>query len=268
MRIFKHIHVGLAVYALSFITLIQLNIPTDENLLNFILFASITGYNFVKYFGLAKFHHRSLANWLRVIQVFSLICFILMVYYLLKLKFITILIVCLMGLITFFYATPFLPKRLFVDNNYNLRTITGLKVYVIALVWTVVTVTIPIVNTNYPVDFDVMIMSFQRYLFVVVLILPFDIRDLRYDSLKLATIPQKLGIRNTKFLGVLLLVVFLLLEFLKDTLSYNQVTIKFAITLVTALFIVFSSKDRGRAYSAFWVEGLPIFWLFMEVMFF
>lgn len=261
------IHVALAVYALTLITLKQLNIPYDEYVLYFIFFASITGYNFVKYFGLAKFHHRSLANWLRTIQIFSLACFILMCFYGFKLQRNTLIIILIMGLITFFYAAPILSKNLFIDSKYNLRTIAGLKVYVIAFVWSIVTVVLPVVNNDYAIDYDVIIMAFQRYIFVVVLILPFDIRDLRYDSLKLATIPQKIGITNTKMLGICLLITFFLLEFFKDVINLRQVLVALLITLITGLFIVFASKDRGRSYSAFWVEGLPLFWLGLVLMF-
>ncbi len=261
------IHVALAVYSLSLITLKQLNIPYDEYILYFIFFATVTGYNFVKYFGLAKFHHRNLANWLKIIQVFSLVCFFLMCFYSFKLRSNTLIIILIMVLITFFYATPLLPKKLFIDSKYNLRTVSGLKVYVIAFVWTIVTVILPAANNEYSIDFDVIIMAFQRYLYIVVLILPFDIRDLHYDSLKLATIPQKIGISNTKLLGILFLIIFFLMEFFKDSLSNRQVLITTAITLVTGLFIIFSSKDRGRSYSAFWVEGLPIVWLGLVLMF-
>jgi len=275
MRIFKHlydfyinasIHVALAASALALISLKELNIPHDRHILNFIFFATITGYNFVKYFGLAKFHHRSLGNWLRIIQVFSLVCFILMCFYAFKLNTSTLIGILIMCVITFFYATPFLPRKIFIDSKYNLRTITGLKVYVIALVWAIVTVVLPVINNGYAIDFDIIIMAFQRYLYVVVLILPFDIRDLRYDSLKLGTIPQKIGIQNTKLLGILLLFMFLLLEFFKDTLSVSQVLSTILISVITGLFIVFSSIDRGRSYSAFWVEGLPILWLALICM--
>jgi hypothetical protein len=63
------IHVALASFALSWITLIQFDISYDKNILFFIFFASITCYNFVKYFGLVKFHHRGLAQWLKTIQI-------------------------------------------------------------------------------------------------------------------------------------------------------------------------------------------------------
>ena len=261
------IHVALAVYAMSFITLYQLNIFYDESILYFIFFASITGYNFVKYFGLAKFHYRSLANWLRVIQLFSLICFGFMIYYVLQLERNTLIIVTILALITLLYAIPLLPKNVFLDNKYNLRSVSGLKVYIIAFVWAFATIVLPVVNNDYPINFDVFVMLLQRYIFVVVLILPFDIRDLHYDSLKLSTIPQRIGIKNTKILGISLLLFFLLLEFLKDDLELNQLLTTLIITIVTGLFIGFSNMDRGRFYSAFWVEALPIFWLILVLFF-
>lgn len=260
------IHVGLSVYSLSWITLKTFNISYDENVLYFIFYATITGYNFVKYFGLAKFHHRSLANWLKIIQAFSLICFILMSYYAYLLNTKTALYALGIAVITFFYAIPFLPKKVFLDNKYNLRSISGLKIYVIALSWALVTVILPLVNNQYEFNFDIMVTFIQRFLFVMVLILPFDIRDMQYDSLKLSTIPQKIGVKNTQLLGFLLLVVFFFMEFLKDELHPEKILIQLALVLVTMLFILFSKEDRGKYFSAFWVEGLPIFWLVLMLM--
>ena len=260
------IHVALAVYALSWITLKRFDILYDENVLYFIFYASITGYNFVKYFGLAKFHHRRLASWLKVIQVFSFICFLLMCYYAYNLHSNTLYYIFALGVITFFYAIPFLPRKLFLDSKHNLRSIGGLKVYIIALVWAIVTVALPLVNNNHDINFDAIITIIQRYLFVIVLILPFDIRDLQYDNLKLSTIPQSIGVKNTKFIGVSLLLVFFFLEFLKDEFATNQIISLLIIVFVTALFVIFSSEERGKYYSVFWVEGIPIFWLALVVL--
>ena len=47
---------------------------------------------------------------------------------------------------------------------------------------------------------DVWIEATQRYLYVVIAILPFEIRDMQYDSIKLSTIPQQIGIIKTKFI--------------------------------------------------------------------
>lgn len=261
------IHVALAVFSMTYVTVLELGLPTDWPLFLFVFFSTITGYNFVKYFGMAKFHHRRLARWLKIIQVFSLVCFFLMLWFLWQLKPKTIVYVAVFGVVTFLYAIPFLPKRYFVDRQKNLRNIGGLKVYVIALVWAGVTVLLPVLDKNGLFTLDVWLTAIQRFLLVMLLMLPFEIRDLQYDSLKLATIPQKIGIKNTKIMGVLVSMVFLMLEFFKDQLSLKLILLTLAVTLITLLFIVFANKKRSNYYSSFWVESVPIFWLVLHLIF-
>lgn len=260
------IHVALAVSALTWVTLIEFQLGFDKNLLVFVFFTTITGYNFVKYFGVAKFHHRSLAGWLKAIQVFSLVSFLAMVYYASKLNNETLLLLTVCGLITFLYAIPLLPMTYFRDSQKNLRQISGLKIYVIALVWTFTTVLLPLINNEIILNTDVVITSAQRFVFVIVLMLPFEIRDLNYDSLKLATIPQKIGIKKTKIIGVFLLVVFFLLEYFKDELTENKVLSVLIILFITLLSVIFSNKNQSKYYSAFWVESLPVIWLIILLL--
>jgi hypothetical protein len=276
MRILKHIldfyinasiHVALSVYALTWITLIEFGVSYDESVLYFNFFGTITGYNFVKYFGLAKFHHRSLANWLKVIQLFSLICFAALCYYAIQLETKTWAFILVLGTITFFYAVPFLPRKVFVDSNQNLREISGLKIYVIALVWSAVTVLLPIVDNDLTITADVLITVLQRFVLVLVLMIPFEIRDLRYDSLKLSTIPQRIGLKNTKLIGVILLMVFFLSEFMKDETNQTLAILMGVVMFITLLFIIFSKENQGKYYSAFWVEGLPVLWLVLMLFY-
>jgi hypothetical protein len=253
--------VALGVYALTWVTLIQFDIDYDENSLYFVFYATITGYNFVKYFGVAKFHHRSLARWLKAIQIFSFITFIALCYYTCKLNANTLIIIAILGVITFLYAIPLLPKKYFIDDQKNLRQINGLKVYVIAFVWCFTTVFLPLVNNNVSIDSDVIITGVQRYIFVIVLMLPFEIRDLNYDNLKLGTIPQRIGVVRTKIMGVLLLIVFMMLEFFKNELTSNAIVTMLIMLFITLLFVIFSQKNQSKYYSAFWVEALPVVWL-------
>ena len=44
------IHVALAVYSLTYITLVEYGIKYDEDVLYFVFYSTITGYNFVKFF--------------------------------------------------------------------------------------------------------------------------------------------------------------------------------------------------------------------------
>lgn len=276
MNIFKRIlnfyitssiHVALGAFSMGWITLLKFALPFDKWVLFFIFFATITGYNFVKYFGLAKFHHRRLVGWLKILQVFSLICFLMMCYCAWHLKTESLLYVAGFGVVTFLYAIPFLPKHLFIDKQMNLRSIGGLKVYVIGLVWAGVTVLLPLLNNNYSFDADVWLTAFQRFVFVVVLMLPFEIRDLQYDSLKLSTIPQKIGIRNTKMIGIIFIIFFFLVELFKDELDLKEIIMSFTIAVIMMVFLMFSKKNQSEYYSSFWVEGIPVVWLVLHLIF-
>ena len=67
-----------------------------------------------------------------------------------------------------------------------------------------VTFFIPLQLVDESVDAKFLLGFTQRFLFVFVLMLPFEIRDMKYDSLKLSTIPQQIGIIKTKAIGLLL----------------------------------------------------------------
>ena len=261
------IHVALAVCSLTYITILDFKIPLDNTEFFFVFFASVTGYNFVKYFGVVKFYHVNLTRWLKWIQVFSMICFILTCYFGFHLPFRTLVFATILALITFLYAVPFLPKKKLVNENKSLRNIRGLKVFLIAVVWCGVTVFIPIVNNNSAIDINIVLTGVQRFLFVIMLMLPFEIRDLQFDSLKLYTIPQRLGLTGTKVLGIALGLVMFSLEFFKSERAFTSILILLSIDIITILLIVFSKENQGKYFSSFWVEGVPILWLFLILVF-
>jgi hypothetical protein len=189
-----------------------------------------------------------------------------MCYFALKLELKTLVVILVFGIITFLYAIPFLPNNIIYDKHKNLRSISGLKVYIIALVWAGVTVVLPLINNHVSMDTDVFITGFQRFVFVTVLMFPFEIRDLNYDSLKLATIPQQIGIKKTKMVGVLMLMLFFFLEFFKDQLNVKHVIALLITTSMALIFLIFANRNQNKYYSSFWVEGVPIFWLLLLLL--
>jgi hypothetical protein len=95
---------------------------------------------------------------------------------------------------------------------------------------------------------------------VLVLILVFEIIDLREDDPMLRTVPQIIGVRMTKLLNLSLLVPLYFLEFLKSTVDPMQLLVNAALVMATALFTVYATPERSKYYTLFWVESLPIFW--------
>ena len=248
------IHVALAVYSLVRITELYFGLQHNEPLNYFIFYGTISGYNFVKYAGIARLHHLSLTNDLKIIQIFSFICFILMCYYGWLLPFKILLFFIPFALLTLFYAVPF-----WAGFKKNLRHIGALKVFVIATVWAGVTVLLPIFDTEKAIDMNVILYSTQRFLIVIVLILPFDIRDLKYDETSLKTVPQRIGIKKTKKLGLTLLLFSLAIEFMFSPMAItkNSFIVFFFILL---LFLMRAKTDQSKYYSSFWVEAIPVFW--------
>jgi hypothetical protein len=119
------IHVALSVYALLRITEIYFDLSYNKNLDYFVFFGTITGYNFVKYAGVAKLHHKSLTEDLKIIQVFSFFCFLALCYFAYLLPINTILFTLPFCLLTFLYAVPFLS-----GFHKNLRQISFLKMHI------------------------------------------------------------------------------------------------------------------------------------------
>jgi hypothetical protein len=256
------IHVALAVYALLRITEIYLDVPYNSNLNYFIFFGTITGYNFVKYAGVAKLHHKSLTDSLKVIQIFSLLCFIAMCYFAYQVAINTLLFTLPFTLLTILYAVPFLS-----GFHKTLREVSYLKIVVVALVWAGFTVLIPIIDSAIVLTFKTYLLMLQRFLLVVVLILPFDIRDVKYDAISLQTIPKKIGIEKTKQLGLMVMVFCLILEYLMSTTNTMQTPFMLFFFLVI-LFLMRAKIEEPNYYSSFFVESLPIIWWFIHLGFY
>lgn len=254
------IHVALAICALAGVTVLSYDLDWDWPVFGFIFLASITGYNFVKYAGMAKLHHRSLTNQLKSIQLFSLVCFLGLIYLTTLQSWRFIIATASLGLFTFFYAVPFSP------NRKNLRNLKSLKVFVIAFVWAGATLWLPLVDQRPLFSVDVLLKTLSYAVFVLALILPFEIRDLNFDSSKLGTLPQRLGIAKTKRLGYVLLVVFIFLTILAPSSTLSTILTDGGIALLVGVFIAFSSKGQADHYASFWVEAVPMIWFLIHLL--
>lgn len=248
------IHVAFAVFAFLKITEIYFDLSYDKNIDYFVFFGTITGYNFVKYAGVAKLHHKSLTDDLKIIQIFSLLCFVVLCYFAYVISLKTLLFSIPFCLLTILYAVPFLS-----GFGKNLRQISYLKIIVVALVWSGFTVLLPFVDSMQEITLNTVFFMLQRFLIVIVLILPFDIRDVKYDAISLQTIPKKIGIAKTKRLGLLLMIFSLILEYLFATEAFVKTPFMIFFFLLI-LFLMRAKITQSKYYSSFWVESLPIVW--------
>lgn len=254
------IHVALAVCAFAMITAIEFDFKNSISLMCFIFFGTITGYSFIKYPTLFAFPRNISKSNHTLFQGFIILLALVTILSLSQLKPIVQLITFVLALLTLLYAIPFL-------KNKSLRNFNGIKTFIVALVWAGVTVIVPFLNEFNEITDDLMVSFIQRFLMVLVLILPFEIRDLSVDASYLRTLPQRIGILQTKGVGVLLIGICFLLAFFKNNLDLT-VFYTFGITLLLLfLFLIFAQKKQSKYYASFWVESIPIVWWVLILIF-
>ncbi|MGL5112546.1 MAG: hypothetical protein ACRC6O_07910 [Flavobacterium sp.] len=251
------IHVGFSCLALFLVTQQQLFFTTSFSLIFFVFFGTSFAYNFVKYEAVVRIKKSSIRKKLKGIIIFTGLIFVALVWFFVRLKWQTQVGAFVILVLTLLYALPFFP------NRSNARNWKGIKIYIVALCWTLVTVLLPILEGGGSLDVFVLLYGLQRFLLVFILILIFEIVDLKNDDPLLQTVPQQIGVKHTKKVGYGLLIVF----FVLGVLSANFSFISLLLALTTAVFLAFANEKCSPYYTSFWVEAIPIFWWISLLLF-
>ena len=262
------IHVALSCFALVNCTYLILNISINYSVALFAFFGTIASYNFVKFDALARAKKNNMSSKLKAIAGLSFLSLIIGIYYFLELQKITKIIASLVLILTILYTLPFFP------NKRNARNWAGFKIYIVAICWVGVTLLLPIINSEYKINFQIGILILQRLLLIFSLILIFEIKDLKNDDPHLKTVPQQIGVAKTKNLGFVLLILFVGLNSIyyningnfningngNGNFNYQYLELNFVIAIVIGFFLFFSNENRSKYFTDFWVESIPIAW--------
>ena len=255
------IHVALAVVAFLLISVKTLNINVTENLIYFVFFATIAAYNFLKYGHLLIDSLKNSRYGVQRIFILSIVSLIFALLSVIELppRIIPLLIVLM--LLLMMYSLPVFPR------DRNLRSLGLFKVIIVSLTWTGVTVLLPFFAEQSVILWDTYVLSIQRFLFVLAMMIPFEIRDMYLDPPGINTLPRKFGVVRTKQLGVALAWLSFVLIYLKDDIAHFEISSRIFATVLLSILIVKTPSYPAKYYASFWVEALPIFWLVLiEVM--
>ncbi len=249
------IHVALAVVALLLISGHYLNISIAESVILFTFLGTLSCYNFIKYgIEIDKYTETDSLE-LKIIGVLSVLCLLVSLYLLYDFKETSWILLGTLMILVLLYSFP-----LFYRDR-NLRSLGVTKVLLVSLIWTGMSVIFPVLEGETTLFWDVFVLACQQFLFVAALIIPFEIRDVRFDPVEIKTIPKRIGIRRTKSLGISLAVISYLLVFLKDSIYAQEINTRFWITLLLILLIAGTPRYASKYYASFWVEAVPIIWL-------
>lgn len=163
------------------------------------------------------------------------------------------------GALSFFYVwkLPFLKL--------NLRSIPAFKIFVLGFTWVLATQFLPykLFAENH-LEVNSVLVLFSSFLFIISISIPFDIRDIEVDEKKLRTIPQIVGINNSKWIGIFLLISSAGLLMI----SIQQFNIGILIgTILTAIIIGYSGKYKSDLFYSGLVDGALIYQLFLYYFF-
>lgn len=246
------IHVALAVLALYWTTVYLLNILPNHLLAGFLFFSTISYYNLVKYGGHLKVPEGFEGNTFIMIRTLTVISiFLTMVFsVLIDLKLYWVL--GAMFVLGALYILPLFP------NGRNLRSWGFVKIVIVGLVWTGSTVVLPIVDNGLPWHLDLLFFGMQRFLLVLILMIPFEIRDLDNDPSHLHTLPQRYGVQPTKWIGYLMILLFFPLTFMRLRFTEWEVWIRLGLCVVLFLTVYYSRKENSKYYASLWVESVPL----------
>lgn len=243
-------HVGLAALCMFEITAIEWSIEPNINLSLFVLFGTISAYNFTKYFNLLQKSISKQSFFLKVIIIVSSLSFCYSIFLFIRLDQLEQFVILLSSILLFLYTIPLSSTRL------NFRGITGVKIHIVAICWTFITSFLPLIEHVFLDNRFLWITMIQRYFWVLLATLPFEIYDFRKDPKSLGTIPQTIGVQRTKLLGyVFAIVVFC------GTLFNNKTEWEYySIMLIGYLFFLTTTSRKQSYYrNIFWVEAIPFF---------
>lgn len=274
---FSNVFIAICAVAQGLLTYHLLEIKPDKHVLALLFCSTLALYNFSMLMSKPAdarrspfrrvrwiFGHYRLTISLTIIAVVS-IC--VLVFFL---KIPSILLLAFLGMISIAYNLPLFTLN---DRRFGLRNIPGLKLFLIAIIWSFSCVLLPIVegSERHLVDIkvaDAVLLVGKRFLFIAAITVPFDIRDLFQDKyFNLKTIPVVLGERKAYLFCQLLLLIYVLL-LLMFTKHFNADFWALTVTAAVSGWLILKSEIKKDEFYYFgFLDGTMLLQFLMVLLF-
>jgi hypothetical protein len=267
--LFSNIFIAICAVAQGLVTYYLLKLPADYYVLAFLFFATHVTYNLSVL--LTKPEHPKKSKFKRVRWVFehhrlmisitmvAVLCIIPLALLYLSMQ--AKILMAFIGIISLAYNLPFLTIN---HKKLALRNLPGIKLFLIALVWSVSCVVLPIVEAenNYSISItqsETLLLLASRFLLICAINIPCDIRDLFEDKvaeLKTIFAPQEKQ-KAWMFCQALLFIYLILIVFFTKTINL-QVIALLASIVVMGWLIFKSNPKRNEYFYFFYLDGTMI----------
>ncbi len=266
-RIFKFIvntNIWIALATVSFYELSYFQISNELSLHAtsfFLFFSSWFVYNFFNLIGIKEDENSWYKRNISLLKTITSLAFVLLIisFYFLDKKLIPLFAIS--SILSFFYATPFLKIG---KNGFNLRKLWFLKSVIVAMVWTISTVIVPLYENGFSYEFSALL-AIEKFFFILAITIPYDIKDLKADIQEkgMQTIVLKFGIKQS----IVISNYFLFTAFVVAIYLNFPNIIPLSIIYGLALFInLHLDENKSDYWYTFLVDGLII--LYFLVVYF
>ncbi len=254
---YSNVWIALGASTLSLLYFYLKNLSIDWILLSFIFFSTLLTYTYQRFQKLIDNERISgeRMDWMKnnrtIVKFILIISLIGTIIFSLFLEFQTLILLSILGVISFLYAYKI---KLAEKSKSNLRDIPGIKILLIGIVWAASTVLLIDSQENQLNIFS--LLSFVGVtLFIIGITIPFDIRDLYLDESSKKTIPQLIGYQPSILIAVLL--ILLSAYFIYLGTGFNLWNLLFASGIVS--FSILPSRPRKQElYFSFVIDGILI----------
>lgn len=273
--LFGNVHIALCAVALTYCTTLLLNFPMRGEWVYVVFGGTLALYSYQRWIGVkqkenVKFqgiHHQwNIRNekTLLALTIGGLILAGIAIVDLSKQAWFVVLLTAFLSLL---YSAPIFSVG---GRKKRLRDITGTKLFLIAITWSLVCVWIPLADVYKPSLVDVFSMEFSYvwkwtfacFLMTFALTIPFDIRDMEFDKGVLRSLPMIFGETKIKRLAIILVFLsgFLLWNYEANishsTFPEGRWRGYLVWSFIAAVTLSFCNSKRHEYYFSFWVDGL------------
>ena len=252
------LHVSFCVicYIISINLINQIQVNWED--IAFVFFTTFFSYNFIKFNEVLVSINKPVSILFKFFFLKALISLIISLYLFFNLSSSKQIFVVIISVVTVLYTIPLI-------SNYTLRNNPILKILTVAFCWTMLIVLFPFFGL---LDFvNIVYYSFLIFCLVTAQMIPFEIRDMFKDKDLVKTIIHNYGIKYSKNIGNIVLIIASLFTMITTYLLENLVFKNsiLIIILITAILLNFSREKQNKYYSSFIVESVPIYWLIVEI---
>ena len=164
------------------------------------------------------------------------------------------------AIISALYIIPIFP------DNRRLRDFAYIKIVLVGLIWAWVTAYVPLYESDIASS-DLWLYTFERFLFIVAITLPFDIRDIEVDEIESTlTIPRTIGVRMSKWIASasLIMAFSIVLYLYYFSFASNTYIMATGITYILVLAMISKSDiERHDFYYSGLLDGSMVLYFLM-----